>query len=251
MGPGTLSQPPAQRNGLTLVGVVVALEIEARGLVGKSAIQVGSPYLSEGVMVTISGNGAENGRRAAVNLLAKGATALVTWGSAGALHPSLLPGNLVLPENIILPDKTRYGVDIGWHRRLFDCLNDHLRLHTGSLLQSPTILTNPSEKEGLYRKYCTVAVDMESAAVACVAQQEKIPFVAIRSIVDTTSMSMPHSVLGATDKHGRLRLGRLLKSLARNPQELPHIFRLGRNFCVALNTLISVRRITGKKLMAP
>jgi len=251
VGPGTLSQPPAQRDDLTIPGVVVALEIEAHGLVNKSAIRDGSACLPEGFLVTVSGHGAENGTRAAESLLKKGATALLTWGSAGALHPALLPGNLVLPGNIILPNQRRLNVDAGWHRRLFDCLSDHLRLHTGALLQSPTILTSPSEKKSLYRRHNAVAVDMESASVASVAQRKKVPFVAIRSIVDTTGMTMPRCVLGATDKNGRLRLVPLFKSLGRNPQELPHIFRLGRNFYAALRTLASVRRITGKKFMAP
>jgi adenosylhomocysteine nucleosidase len=236
---------------LTVLGVVVALEIEARGLVEKSAIQGGSACLPEGIIVIISGNGAEKGRHAAKNLLGKGATALVTWGSAGGLDPALLAGSLVLPEKILLPSQTVFAVDVAWHRRLSGCLSEHLKLHTGPLFQSPTILTNPLDKDNLFRQHNAIAVDMESAAVATVAQQEKVPFIAIRSVTDTADMIIPVSALEATDEHGRLRIWRLFKSLARNPEEFPLMFRLGRNFYAALNTMASVRRIAGKKLMAP
>lgn len=236
---------------MTILGVVVALEIEARGLVEKSAIQGGWACLPEGIIVVVSGNGAENGRLAAENLLGKGATALVTWGSAGGLHPALLPGSLVLPERILSPSQTVFAVDIAWHRRLSDCLSEHFKLHTGPLFQSPTILTNPLEKNNLFRQHNAIAVDMESAAVATVAWQEKVPFVTIRSVADTADMIIPVSALRATDEHGRLRLLRLFKCLTRNPKEIPSLFRLGRNFYAALNALVSVRRIAGKKLMAP
>lgn len=251
MGPGTVSQPQAQRKGLTVLGVVVALEIESRGLVEKSAIQGGSACLPEGIIVIISGNGAENGRLAAENLLKKGATALVTWGSAGALHPALLPGSLVLPEKILSPGQSRLAVDVAWHRRLSDCLGEHFKLHTGPLFQSPTILTDPFEKANLFTKYHAIAVDMESASVASVARREKVPFVAIRSVADTADMIIPVSAIEATDEHGRLRLLRMFKGLARNLEDFPLMLRLGRNFYAALNTMKSVRRIAGKKLMAP
>jgi adenosylhomocysteine nucleosidase len=229
----------------------VALEIEARGLVEKSTIQGGTACLPEGIIVTISGNGAENGRLAAEKLLKNGATALVTWGSAGGLHPALLPGSLVLPEKILLPDKTGFTVDAAWLRRLFDCLRNHLKFHTGTLFQSPNILTSPLEKEALFRQHHAIIVDMESAAVANVAQKEKLPFLSMRAVADTAGMIIPASALRATDEHGRLRLLRLFKGLVRNPGEFPHIFRLGRNFCAAMNTLASVRRIAGRKLMVP
>lgn len=236
---------------MTILGVVVALEIEARGLVKKSVIQGGATCLPEGILLEISGNGAEHGRLAAETLIKDGATSLLTWGSAGGLHPILSPGSLIIPEKVLLPNKIGFAVDVAWHRRLFTYLSEHFKLHTGPLFQSPTILTSPLEKGKLFRQYGAIAVDMESAAVADVARQAQVPFVAIRAVSDPADMIIPASALAATDEHGRLRLLRLLKSLARHPEEFPLLFRLGRNFYAAMNTLASVRRITGKKLMAP
>lgn len=251
MGPGAVSKSPAQRYGLTVLGVVVALEIESRSLVEKSAIQDDSACLPEGVIVLVSGNGAEKGRLAAEKLLGKGATCLVSWGSAGGLHPELVPGSLVLPEKVLLPSHSGLAVDTAWHRRLANRLGARFKLHTGPLFQSPTILTDPSEKAHLFRQHHAVAVDMESAAVATVAQREKVPFVAIRSVVDTADRIIPVSALEATDEYGRLRLLRLFKALAGNPGEFPLMVSLGRNFYTAMHTLASVRRMTGKRLLAP
>ena len=236
---------------MTILGVVVALEIEARGLVKKSVIQGGATCLPEGILLEISGNGAEHGRLAAETLIKDGATSLLTWGSAGGLHPSLSPGSLIIPEKVLLPNQTGFDVDVAWHKRLFTCLSEHFKLHTGPLFQSPTILTSPLEKGKLFRQHGAIAVDMESAAVAAVARQENVPFVVLRAVADPADMIIPASTLAATDEHGRLRLLRLLKSLARHPEEFSLLFRLGRNFYAAMNTLASVRRITGKKLMAP
>jgi adenosylhomocysteine nucleosidase len=162
---------------LTILGVVVALEIEARGLVKKSVIKGGATCLPEGILLEISGNGAEHGRLAAETLIKDGATSLLTWGSAGALHPILSPGSLIIPEKVLLPNQIGLAVDVAWHRRLFTYLSEHFKLYTGPLFQSPTILTSPLEKGKLFRQHGAIAVDMESAAVADVARQAQVPFV--------------------------------------------------------------------------
>lgn len=228
---------------MTLTGVVVALSLEARGLTEKVA--------DECILVKCSGIGAEPARLAAEALMKKGATALLTWGSAGGLMAGLSPGSLILPEKILLPDRTSFAVDATWHERLSVRLNNYFDIHTGPLLQSPAVLTSPSEKKDLYNQYGAVAVDMESAAVVGVALRARVPFVAIRAISDTVDMIVPASALAATDDLGRLCISGLLKGLARHPEELYPVFRLGRNFRAARRTLATVLRLTGRRFLAP
>jgi len=228
---------------LTFPGVVAALELETRGLIKSQAV--------EGAMIRCSGVGPNAARLAAESLLDAGAAALLSWGSTGGLSDGLKPGSLILPEKILCPDQTSFTVDAEWHERLRVRLSNHLEIHTGILFQSSSVLTSPSEKKELNDQYGAVAVDMESAAVARVASKARVPFIAMRAVTDTADMVVPASALAATEADGRLSLRGLFKGLARHPQELYPMFRLGRNFFAARRTLTTVVRLTGGGFLAP
>ena len=49
------------------------------------------------------------------------------------------------------------------------------------------------------------AIDMESHAVATVAWEARVPFVALRSILDEAASGLPSIVRGSVDRHGRPR----------------------------------------------
>jgi adenosylhomocysteine nucleosidase len=199
----------------------------------------------------LSGIGTRSARLAAKDLVEQGANALISWGSAGGLDPELSPGSLVLPERVLSSEQISYSVDRSWHSRLLTLLSEHVGLHTGPLIESPAVLKTPEEKLYLSKRSGAIAVDMESAAVAKVALKAQIPFVAIRAVLDPVDMRLPTSVLAATDELWRLRPLRLLKGLARHPQEFYLLIQLVRYFRAARATLTSVKHLTGHRLLAP
>jgi hopanoid-associated phosphorylase len=188
---------------------------------------------------------------AAEALLEEDVTALLSWGTAGALHPELLPGSLLLPETVLSSRQTVFRTDASWRRRLVDRLGGDLDIYPDPLVESHAVVTTPQEKAVL-REHCGAsAVDMESASVARVARQARRPFMAIRAVCDPADRVLPAAALEAVDSRGRVRPVRLLRSLLRHPGELSHLIALTRDFRAALLTLSTVLRLTGAGLLSP
>jgi adenosylhomocysteine nucleosidase len=236
---------------LKYLGIVVATIAEARSLM-KQRIAVGQLiHLREGVLIQISGIGAERAGLAARTLLKNGATALLSWGSAGGLIAKISAGSLILPKAVIAADRSVYPIDAVWHERLFKRLDGFLDIHTEVLAESTTILTNSMEKRDLSYKTGAIAVDMESAAIAVVAQEADLPFMIVRATADTADMVIPLSVLTAMDEFGRSSLLKVIRGLIKHPAELRELIRLEQNFRAAQTTLAKVARLAGSNLLVP
>jgi adenosylhomocysteine nucleosidase len=82
---------------------------------------------------------------------------------------------------------------------------------------------------------------MESSAVAEVASAGQVPFLVVRAIVDTAQDALPEVArIVAGTGEDRLRLGRLLATLARTPTELPALIRLAHRYRTASRALAAV-----------
>ena len=80
---------------------------------------------------------------------------------------------------------------------------------------------------------------MESAAVAAVAADRKLPFVAVRVIVDTAADMLPGAVVAAS-RAGRVRIGRLIAGLMLAPGEIAALVRLAARYRTAIRSLRAV-----------
>ena len=79
------------------LGIVIALDAEARTLAGRTG-----HFLShDSYQVMVSGPGPQRAEAAARALLAAGCDALMSFGLAGGLAPHLRPGALVLAERVL------------------------------------------------------------------------------------------------------------------------------------------------------
>jgi hopanoid-associated phosphorylase len=194
--------------------------------------------------------GAKEAQSAAEVLIAKKVSALLSWGSAGALQPKLLPGHLILPKIVIYPHKGMFSTDDAWHTRLLTRLASQFEISTGSLAQSLNILRSREEKLDFVKQNEALAVDMESGTVAEAAVKATLPFMAIRAITDPLEQNIPASVLGAINQRGRLRPFYLLGSLARRPTDVLSLTRLRRNFMAARTTLTTVAELVEEDFLA-
>jgi hopanoid-associated phosphorylase len=222
------------------LGFIIALQAERTSLTPLKLAHHAPRQLSSGQWVVLSGTGAWAAHRAARQLLEKGVTGLVSWGSAGALTHTLQPGDLVLPERILGATGDLYHTESGWRSRLSDALATDLPLTGGLLIESLAVIATPEDKQFLHATTTAVAVDMESAAIAAVARHGEIPFVAIRAIADTVHMTLPGSIRHAVDSDGRLRMPKLLSHAALHPGEWLALKRLGTAFRSAHQTLHTV-----------
>jgi adenosylhomocysteine nucleosidase len=181
--------------------------------------------------------------RCARSLLDEGATALVSWGMAGGLDPRLAPGAIFLPDTVISPSGVALTTDASWRTRLGAAVAAHHPVNGGRLLTSARAVGSLAEKANLFREAGAVAVDMESAAVAEVAQSNGVPFIAVRVIVDGATDALPRAVTDAADSEGHLKIWRLLGALARTPGELGPLLRLAGRYRAANRSLAAVARV--------
>ena len=231
-----------------MIGIVAALPLEARCLLGRKVKPGERISLDDAGWMQVSGIGREKARSAAYSLLDAGATALLSWGVSGGLDPQLLPGTLVLPRQIHAADRNLFPVDEAWRRRIHACVFRHVRVSDGALIEALAVIASPAQKRSLAQASGAVAVDMESAAVGQAAKQAGVPFVAVRAVVDTADSTLPRSVLRANDEYGRLRIAKLLFSLISHPADLGALIGLSKNFRAAQATLQITARLAGPKL---
>jgi adenosylhomocysteine nucleosidase len=251
MGLGAISKIDAQERFLSRPGIVVPLSAESEGLAHLNVPKNQVVSLSAHALLRVSGIGERRARLAAEFVVENGATSLISYGSSGGLHPSVVPGSLVLPVMVISASDETFPTDRSWLERLLSKLCGHLKVSKGPLIESQMVLHTPREKTSLHDRSGAVAVDMESAAVARVSQEAKIPFMAIRAVVDPCHMSLPHHVLKTVDSYGCIRSYPLLRCLLRHPWELLPLLRLAWCFRKARATLRMAAVLTGDRFMAP
>jgi adenosylhomocysteine nucleosidase len=136
---------------------------------------------------------------------------LISAGSAGALEPGLLPGDLILGERTVVHDS---GVFFGsrfepagvmgrdetgraGYRRAFDAAGSLVALgleaagslgekvRVGTVATGNQLILSTARKRWLHQTFGALAVEMESAAVAQVAVAHSLPWLAVRAISDT------------------------------------------------------------------
>ncbi len=231
---------------MNLVGIVTAMRVEARCITTRHVPFGKMVNLGESTAIWLCGMGEEAARRAATGLQAGGATTLMSFGIAGALDPILRPGDLVLPASIYAGRSL--PVSLGWRARIQQCLPSHLRVIGGTLAASHQVLTSMVEKRELAKSTGACAVDLESGAVAEVAANASIPFLAIRAIADPMEFSPPSALLDAMHPDGGVKLARILSLLLQRSVTLSTLLRLAAGLRTARSTLSTVVLYAGMEL---
>jgi len=232
-----------------ITGIIVALPEELGTLTAKRLTKGDIYKLSENILLAYSGTGPVNAKKAAEKLLDKGAVKLISWGCSAALVNHLKPGNLLLPEQIIRCSGQPVPVHSLWLAHTHSVLTEYISTNTGNLAESDIIVSSSHEKKQLQLKTQAVAVDMESAAIASLAEQKQLPFLAIRTIADPVNMDLPPAIEYALDEEGDIRLPKLISHILLNPLEIPGLVKLGLHFAAARKTLSQISqhldKITG------
>ena len=230
-----------------ITGIVVALPQELTTLTktNQKIVKGGLVTLNASLLLAYAGAGANNAQTAAELLISQGATRLISWGCAAALSPNLQSGDLVLADSLITADGDTLNIDSHWFRHVKTgleklALNNAFALRTGDLLESQTLVAKSLEKQQLYQQSKAIALDMESVAIAKVAQAHSLPFLAIRAIADPVSMDLPEAVRVALNDQGDVDMGKLIRFFLTHPSEIKGLCALGQQFNAAKNTLKSV-----------
>ncbi|MBI3988712.1 MAG: hypothetical protein HY347_03755 [candidate division NC10 bacterium] len=235
------------------IGIVMALKREAAGLWKrldgrKRGTHQGFSFLTgsvEGrkVVLVASGMGRTRSEHATIALV-EGFTpsTLLSAGLAGALQPDLQPGEIILGERIL--DQTPsvpYADPLLSSPALIKLARETAKTiglphRQGTLLTSPRILIEPTEKQEAARSGA-LAADLESAAVARVASCARLPFLAIRGVSDTLDQPLGLDFNRLTGRKGEVSATKVLLKLLVCPKVVPSLWRLKQTSGSALGVL--------------
>ncbi len=221
--------------------MVAALEAEARTLGPVLRRHDGLSSFGDGVLLAVGGMGCAGAAIAAHKLVHAGASRLVSFGLAGGLDPALNAGTVVLPSAILSGAGAQFMTSPDWRQRLSIAVASQRRVVAGKLLTSSKPIDAIADKAAAFRETGAVAVDMESLAIAQVAAAHRLPFLAVRVIVDTAADALPRSVAAAS-RAGQLSIGRFIGGLALAPGELFAVIRLAQRYRAAMLSLKVVAR---------
>jgi adenosylhomocysteine nucleosidase len=224
---------PAPPGGALKIAFVAALAVETASL--RRQLPRAPAWL-----VVQSGPGAARAAEAAARAVDGGARLLVSWGLAGGLDPKLAPGSVVLPRRVLAQQSEPVAVDASWHERLL-ALRDELVIDSGDLLTSRVALESPDAKRSAAAATGAVAVDMESFGIAAVAARSRIPFVALRVIVDGVDDSLPGQAEQWIDERGGRRLTPALRA-AVSPRQWRALLTLAKRYRAARAALENLAR---------
>ena len=186
--------------------------------------------------------GAGDPRRTAelVELAAKRAKFLISFGVAGGLAPHLRSGQVILSAEVIGSDR-RWHPNQRFHRQVGE-LARRIGALEGPVLGSSDILSTEIDKVRAWRSTGALAVDLESAIVARTAEAAGLPFLVLRTIADPATRELPPAALIPLWKNGTPALHRVFSEVLRRPWQIGALFGLARETRQALIALAGPAR---------
>jgi hopanoid-associated phosphorylase len=183
--------------------------------------------------------------RALAAALERGASGVISFGTAGGLAPDLEPGTLVIADAVDGPFG-RIATDPAWTARIAAALAasplaPRVRRGVEAAVAAP--LTGASDKAALHGSTGgALAVDMESHRAAAAAAAHGLPFVVCRAIVDPAWRSLPKAAMAGLRDDGTTAVLPVLRELARDPSQLGGLLRIAADAKAARQTLSAARQ---------
>ncbi len=200
--------------------------------------------------VVLTGTGRERATRAARWAFdAFKPTAMMSLGFGGGTLDTLQSGDLVLGTTLYRLDGSPFywdseqlGDPLTPDRDLLKAARNAVEVagidfEQGPIINLPTVAKTAGMKHWIGEELHGACVDMESFMVCEVASDAEVPFVAIRAIVDTVDMDLPDLVgqIDLAPSGGRVLPA--IKHIARHPQGITALTRLGRSAARARRSL--------------
>jgi adenosylhomocysteine nucleosidase len=188
------------------------------------------------VAVAVTGDGERNARRGLTTLMAVlPVRRVVVVGVAGALDPTLGPGDLICCDRVIDAESSA-GVLIA-DTALAAAAARVPGAHLGVAVTAGHIADTAAEKSRLLTiawaraggdgtSPLAAVVDLESAVFARAAARAGVPWVVWRAVSDTADETLPPLLNQSRDDGGAVRRGRVVRALLGNPGALGPLLAL-------------------------
>ena len=171
----------------------------------------------ESVVVAVGGIGRVAAWRAARAAVKRFEPAvLISAGIAGGLTATLKVGDVVRGIEVVDADSGARFTAVGGE----------------SVIVTVSSVSGSAEKQGLADRFKADVVDMESAAVAAVAREHGVEFMAIKAISDELGFAMP-PVAKFVNGNGKFETARFAAFVALRPRWWSAVRQLGANSRIA------------------
>ncbi|MCB4801812.1 phosphorylase [Methylobacterium brachiatum] len=180
-----------------------------------------------------------------------GCRAVISFGIAGGLDPSLKPGDVVVGTGIV-GEEGRRAADLDLSATLLNALAGiGPRVIPADLAGVDTAILGIDGKAELRAQTGAAAVDMESHVAAAFAGRHGLPFAALRVICDPANQALPAFAAQALTPDGEPDIAAVFFAFARGRARLGDLMRLARDSNAAFASLGKCRTRLGKGLGIP
>jgi hypothetical protein len=147
---------------------------------------------------------------------------------------------LLVARGIIAEGAQYYECHRGWSQRLAKALGD---VPIVDMAGMDVPVADPAGKRALHVATRAATVDTESHVAARVAAAHNLPFTALRVVADPAERQLPPAALVGVRPDGKLAMGRIMRSLISEPQQIPHLFRTALDTRAAFAALFRSREM--------
>lgn len=194
-----------------IAGIKQAMNISDHVRLGKTSAWPGK-WGKQSIVLVRSGVGQQRAEDATLQVIDRfQPSTLISIGYAGAVQPELNVGDLVIANSIIEEkEKGEYSPDSDWLSRAknIPCL-DGFKVVVGGLLTVDNVIHDSPSKQELGKNYSVQAVEMETSAIAKVAEEKDVPLLSLRVISDRLDQELldSSSFLGSDGEISTLKAG--------------------------------------------
>ncbi|UTD26415.1 phosphorylase [Bradyrhizobium sp. WD16] len=168
---------------------------------------------------------------------------IVSFGVAGGLDPELRSGDVVVATEVVTHERRWQAVAAARDGMVSLSGSGRPRVIGGILAGSEDVVLGPAVKAELRARTGAAAVDMESHIAASYAEDNGLPFAAVRVISDPASRSLPALAMDALKPDGKVDIWKVMRGIAINPMAIPALVSAGRDFNRALRSLSGCRSL--------
>ncbi|NNM71826.1 phosphorylase [Enterovirga aerilata] len=174
--------------------------------------------------------------------------AVVSFGIAGALEPGLRLGDVVLATAIVDGNR-RYPASPEFRKLWAERLGgEAIAVAECAIAGVDEPVLAPDAKAALRARSGAGAVDMESHLAADFAARHGLPFGAVRVVSDRADRVLPPAAGIAMRPDGSVDVLGVMRSVARDPGQIPALAATARDAAVAFRALRRVRGLLGDLL---
>jgi adenosylhomocysteine nucleosidase len=203
--------------------------------------------LAEGPGLVAIASGGDTGRlrRRLAERTVPGCRAVLSFGIAGGLDPSLSAGDVVVATGIVANGARRPA-----HPALVDQLAASLSaggipVKRADIAGVDAPLLTTSEKSATWRATGAAAVDMESHVACEFAARHGLIFAALRIVCDPATSSIPAGVANALTPDGEVDHLAVLADFLKRPTQIASLTRLANEARASFRVLSRCRDLLG------